>query len=290
MELVIITGMSGAGKSTAANALEDIGFYCVDNVPPKIIPAFVDLSRHGNAKLDRLAIVTDLRGGEMFRDITGVLDELTKGGMPYKIIFFETSDAEIVRRYRENRRIHPLYGGSTASLAEAVEKERNLLAEIRLRADYVIDSTYMGPAQLKSKLQSLFTTGSGGNMKIQCMSFGFKHGFAAEADLVFDLRCLPNPFYDQSLKPLTGIDRAVQDYVLSTEEAKEFYTRLLGFLDYSIPLYQKEGKGSLVLAFGCTGGQHRSVTFAELVATHLTELGYVVGVNHRDMGKSAKKG
>lgn len=285
MELLIVTGMSGAGKSTAVNALEDIGFYCVDNVPPKIIPSFIDLSNHKEKMLNRLAIVTDSRGGELFSDITEVLDNLDNEGMNYRIIFFDTSNDEIIRRYKENRRSHPLLSGETFSLETAIAKERQMLSDIKDRADFVIDTTYMGSAQLKQKLASIFLSSNETGLNVQVMSFGFKYGFASEADLVFDVRCLPNPFYEQNLKHKTGLEQEVKDFVLSTDEAKEFYKKIVDFLTFSLPLYKKEGKSNIVIAFGCTGGKHRSVTFAELVAKTIKEKGFETHINHKDIEK-----
>jgi UPF0042 nucleotide-binding protein len=285
MELVIVTGMSGAGKSTAVNALEDIGFYCVDNVPPKIIPSFIDLSNLKNELLNRLAIVTDSRGGELFSDITEVLNTLDKEGMNYRIIFFDTSNDEIIRRYKENRRSHPLLREATFSLESAIAKERQMLSSIKSRADFVIDTTYMGSAQLKQKLASIFLSSDETGLSVQVMSFGFKYGFASEADLVFDVRCLPNPFYEQSLKNKTGLEQEVKDFVLSSDEAKEFYKKIVDFLMFSLPLYKKEGKSNIVIAFGCTGGKHRSVTFAELVGKTIKEKGFNTHINHKDIEK-----
>lgn len=286
MQLIIVTGMSGAGKSTAVSMLEDIGYYCVDNIPPRIIPSFVDLSRHGNGKLEKIAIVTDMRGGDMFKDIISVLDSLSNEDIDIKVLFLETAQNELVRRYKENRRSHPLMVGECTSLAEAVEKEREKLSEIRFKADYILDTTYLSTAQLKQRIIDLFAKDVGGALRIHCMSFGFKHGSATEADLVFDVRCLPNPYYDEALRPLTGLDPEIKEFVLKTDEAKEFLSRLTGFIDTAVPLYQKEGKSSLTIAFGCTGGQHRSVACAELVSAHLQDKGYNTTVGHRDMSKN----
>ncbi len=286
MELVIVTGMSGAGKSIAVSMLEDIGYYCVDNIPPRIIPSFVDLSRHGDDKLKKMAIVTDMRGGDMFKDIISVLDSLNKDAIDIKVLYLETAENELVRRYKENRRSHPLVSDTCISIAEAVQKEREKLSEIRFRADYILDTTYLSTAQLKQRIIDLFSQEVGGGLRIHCMSFGFKHGSATEADLVFDVRCLPNPYYDETLRPLTGLDAKIKEFVLETDEAKKFLSKITDFIDYSVPLYQKEGKSSLTIAFGCTGGQHRSVTCAELVCAHLTEKGYHPTVGHRDMSKN----
>lgn len=289
MELIIVTGMSGAGKSVAVNALEDIGYYCVDNIPPRIIPSFVDLSLHGSAKLSRMAIVTDIRGGEMFHDIIEVLSLLNTGDIDLKVLFLEASDAELVRRYKENRRSHPLFNDNYTSLKEAVAAERKMLDEIRAIADYIIDTTHISVAQFKQRIADLFAPETSGALKIHCMSFGFKHGPAAEADLVFDVRCLPNPFYDPELRKLSGLDNEIKNFVLDNDDGRRFLERLVEFIDCSVPLYKKEGKSSLVIAFGCTGGQHRSVTFAELMYTHLKNKGYNVTVSHRDMIKNRYK-
>lgn len=286
MELLIVTGMSGAGKSTVADALEDIGYYCVDNVPPRIISSFVELSLHGNVRLEKIAIVTDIRGGEMFDDIISVLNSLKSGAVKLRILFLDTADNELIRRYRENRRSHPLALNDCITVAEAVKKERNMLSNIRSRADYVIDTTFMSVLRLKQRIFGLFTDSGKSTMKIHCMSFGFKYGPVNEADLVFDVRCLPNPFYISELRPLSGMDKEIKDYVLSTEDAVNFKRKITEFIDCAVPLYEKEGKSSLLIAFGCTGGQHRSVTFAELMYAHLLEQRFDVSVSHRDMSEN----
>lgn len=284
--ILIVTGMSGAGKSQAANALEDMGFYCVDNIPPSIIPAFVELSARGNEELGRIAIVTDARGGDMFSEISDVLESLKKNSVDYKILFLDASDEVLERRYKENRRKHPLCDKKDLSLFEAVKEERKMLSQIRFSADYIVDTSRISIAQLKGQLSDLFFGNDNGGFSIQCKSFGFKYGSDSEADMVIDVRCLPNPFYIDTLKQKTGMDKPVVDYVMQFEESKEFYKRLTDFIDYSVPLYVKEGKSRLVIAIGCTGGKHRSVTFAELLYKHLGELGYKVSTNHRDLYKA----
>ena len=285
MELLIVTGMSGAGKSQAANALEDLGYYCVDNIPPSLIQAFVDLSKHGNSELNRLAIVTDVRGGELFSSINRVLDELTEKGVPYKILFLDATDEVLVRRYKENRRKLPLCTGSSLSVAEAVKKERKILQKLRMRADYIVDSSHLSNSQLKEHLSSVFFGNVNNGFLVQCMSFGFKYGPATDADIVVDVRCLPNPFYVAELRNLTGLDTRVQEYVLNGEESREYEKRLFAFIDYSLPLYCKEGKSQLIIAIGCTGGKHRSVTFAQRLCAHLCEAGYHCNAVHRDIMK-----
>ena len=284
MELLIVTGMSGAGKSQAANALEDMGFYCVDNVPPAIIPSFIDLSAKSGVELQKIAIVTDVRGGIMFSEISDVLNGLKAANVDFKILFLNASDEVLIRRYKENRRKHPLMNGDV-SLAQAVKKERSMLEKISSTADFVVDTSYISNSQLKEKLFNVFSGSLSSALKIQCKSFGFKYGSDTEADLVIDVRCLPNPFYVEKLRNKTGLDAEIRDYVMNSAESKEFYKRLISFIDYAVPLYAKEGKSQLIIAFGCTGGKHRSVTFAELLSAHLTEQNYNCITIHRDIQK-----
>lgn len=285
MELLIVTGLSGAGKSQVGNALEDMGFYCVDNVPPAVIPAFVDMSEHSKGSLEKIALVTDIRGGQLFEGITDVLKDLDSREIKYKILFLDALDEVIIRRYKENRRKHPLNKEAKLSIEEAVKNERKALEKIRNRADFVIDTSHTSLAQLKQKVTSLFCDDLSDSLRIQCKSFGFKYGSDRENDLIFDVRCLPNPFYDEALKEKTGQDPEVRDYVLSTEDSREFLRKIIDFLEFSIPLYIKEGKSQLTVAFGCTGGKHRSVTFAELVGNALKEKEYNCSIVHRDILK-----
>lgn len=286
MNLLIVTGMSGAGKSQAANILEDMGFYCVDNIPPSIIPSLVDLSRRGNEELGRLAIVTDIRGGDLFDGISAVLENLKKDNVDCKILFLDAPDEVLIRRYKENRRRHPLCDKGDYSLSDAVKEERRLLAKIRYTADFIVDTGNTSNAQLKVRLSEIFLKSNKIGMTIQCKSFGFKYGSDPDADIIIDVRCLPNPFYAEELKKKTGLDPKVSDYVMESENSKEFLKRLLDFIDYSLPLYTSEGKSQLVISFGCTGGKHRSVTFAEMLYRHLCQLGYNAGVIHRDIHKN----
>lgn len=284
MEFIIVTGMSGAGKSQASNTLEDMGFYCVDNVPPAIIPAFVDMSGE-KGQFSKMALITDMRGGELFKSIDEVLDDLDERGLKYKILFLDASTETLIRRYKENRRKHPLNKNGKLSLADAIEKERKALKKIRNKADHIVDTSLISIAQLKEKVTTLFVGEGGTTMKVLCKSFGFKYGVDNEDDLVFDVRCLPNPFYDETLREKTGTEKAVQDYVLSTPESVNFFEKLYGFLEYSLPLYQKEGKSQLTIAFGCTGGKHRSVTFAEKIGEALKLKNYDCAIVHRDILK-----
>ena len=286
MEFVIVTGLSGAGKSRAVNALEDIGFYCVDNMPPKLLPKFAELCLQSQDKLSRVAIVIDARGGPLFSGLFDGLEELKKQGGDYKILFLECDDQVLARRYKETRRKHPLAAQTGGSVVRAIEMERSLLKPTRSRTDYLIDTSHLSPAQLKERITDLFLGDSTTAMLIQCMSFGFKYGFPAEADLMLDVRCLPNPFYVDELKRKTGLDADVRDYVLEKSETKGFQERMYAMIDYLLPLYINEGKSQLVIAIGCTGGKHRSVTLAEELAKHIAAMGHRVMVNHRDIEKA----
>lgn len=285
MELLILTGMSGAGKSQAANALEDIGFYCVDNIPPAIIPSFVELSARSGDLLSKMAIVTDMRGGILFSEIDEVLTNLKKNHTEYKILFLDASDDVLIRRYKENRRKHPLADDENMSVSAAVHKEREMLKKIRSMSDYVVDTSHISIAQLKVQLSNIFCGSVSNVMKIQCKSFGFKYGSDTEADLVFDVRCLPNPFYVETLKEKTGLDKEVRDYIMESYDSKEYLSRLLSFIDCVVPLYAKEGKSQLIISLGCTGGKHRSVTFAKLIGEHLINQNYNCSITHRDIYK-----
>lgn len=286
MELLIVTGMSGAGKSQAANVLEDIGYYCVDNIPPAIIPSFVELSARSGDLLNKMAIVTDIRGGVLFSEIEQVLNSLKNNSVDYKILFLDSSDDVLIRRYKENRRRHPMADAENMSLSAAVKKEREMLKKIRFMSDYIIDTSHISIAQLKVQLSNVFCGSVSNVLKIQCKSFGFKYGSDTEADLVIDVRCLPNPFYVEDLKLKTGLDKEVRDYVMASSDSKEFLAKLLSFIDCSVPLYAKEGKSQLVISIGCTGGKHRSVTFAQLIGEHLQNENYNCSITHRDIYKS----
>ena len=220
MELLIVTGMSGAGKSQAANALEDMGYYCVDNIPPEIIQAFVNLSERSGESLNKIAIVTDVRGGDMFKSINDVLNNLKNNNVNYKVLFLDAADEVLIRRFKENRRKHPLVGDSDMSINDAVKTERQMLKKLRFMADYVIDTSYISISQLKSQLSAIFFGNVSNVLKIQSKSFGFKYGSDTEADLVFDVRCLPNPFYVEELKNKTGLDKEVQDYVMNSDDSR----------------------------------------------------------------------
>lgn len=285
MEFVIVTGLSGAGKSRAIDAMEDIGFYCVDNIPPTLIPVFYDLYTKSEGMPQKTAVVCDARSGEFFKSFFQALEILNEQGREYKILFLDASDTALVNRYQETRRKHPLSENLNGSMETAVRLEREMLRPIKERADYIIDTTNIRPQYLKQRITKIFLENSEKSMYIHCMSFGFKNGLPTEADLVFDVRCLPNPFYIDELRNLTGLDEAVRDYVMSKPEAEEFKAKLTDMIDFLIPQYIKEGKSQLVIAIGCTGGHHRSVAFAQYMYEHLSAKNIVTTVNHRDINR-----
>lgn len=286
MDFVIVTGLSGSGKSKAVDALEDIGFFCVDNMPPSFIEKFYELCAED--EMEKVAVVTDSRGGYLLHSVSKTLDILDGKNIDYKIMFFECSDEVLYKRYKETRRKHPLSDDCEGSVMASVKKEREMLETLRGRADYIIDTTQLSPAQLKERISDIFLGDSVKGLRITCMSFGFKYGAPTEADMVFDVRCLPNPFYIDELRDKTGLDSEVYDYVMEKPETKGFADRLFDMMDYLIPLYSDEGKSSLVIAIGCTGGKHRSVTLAEALARHISESGLKAATVHRDITKGRK--
>lgn len=285
MDIVIISGMSGAGKSHAVNTLEDIGYYCVDNMPPMLLAKFIELSRQNEQGINKIAVVVDSRGGKMFDAFCQELDELEKAKIPYRLLFLDSADAVIFRRFKETRRKHPLISQKAPSLESAISLEREMLAAVRSRASYVIDTTHLLPMQLKEKISSIFLEDRGGGMLITCLSFGFKYGYPSEADLMFDVRCLPNPFYIEELRPKTGVTQEVRDYVMSFPQSETLLDKLKDLVDFLIPHYITEGKTQLVIALGCTGGKHRSITFAELLYQHLLMQEFNLTLQHRDIEK-----
>lgn len=285
MEFVVLTGLSGAGKTQAMHSMEDIGFFCVDNLPPALIPVFYDLCIKSDSTMARVAVVSDTRGGELFKSFFTAMETLKMDNKPYKILFLDASDNVLVHRFKETRRKHPLSDDLAGSLEQAVRLERDMLRPVRENSDFVIDTTGMSPAQLKGRIAEQFLTSASDSMPVHCISFGFKHGIPMEADLVMDVRCLPNPFYDPELRPKTGLDPDVRDYVMENEETRGFIARYTALLDYLLPLYEKEGKSQLVVAVGCTGGHHRSVALAQYTCDYLVEKGVKASVTHRDMLK-----
>lgn len=284
MKFLIVTGMSGSGKSGAVNVLEDIGYYCIDNIPPQLIPKFAEICI-SNGQMQKVAIVTDIRGGELFFELDEGLNYLRSNNLDTSILFLDSSDEVLIKRYKETRRRHPLDEQSQGCLQKAINTEREVLASVREHADYYIDTTELSMAQLKETVYSHFLENPNESMVVKVMSFGFKYGVSREADLVFDVRCLPNPFYIPELKKHTGLESCVRDYVLSFEQSKELVKKLEDLIDFLIPLYIHEGKSQLVIAFGCTGGKHRSVTFAETIYKHLADKKMRCRISHRDINK-----
>lgn len=290
MEFIIVTGMSGSGKSSCIQVLEDIGFFCVDNMPPALIPNFAALCLENAAENssvpDRVAIVTDIRGGTLFFKLSdGIAKLRNTDGVDVKLLFLEASKEVLMKRYSETRRPHPLDEAAGGDISKAIDAEAELLSETRTHADYIIDSSLLTSTQLKEQIANLFLDKPTDRINISCMSFGFKYGVPGEADLVFDLRTLPNPFYVPELKHKTGLDKEVRDYVMNSENSVELERKIRDMVDFMLPQYLQVGKSRLVLAFGCTGGKHRSITFAERTAEYYKESGYSVMTVHRDRGK-----
>lgn len=283
MEILIISGLSGGGKSKAASFLEDVGFYIVDNMPAAMILKFAEFCAAGNGRYDRVALVYDVRTDDSFTELFQVLDQLKKKVSTCRMLFLEAAPDVILHRYKETRRRHPL-SDQVQSLEEAVRTERELMQPVKERADFVVDTTHTSTAQLRAQLLSYFGTESEmGKMQVNVTSFGFKHGLPLEADLVFDVRFMPNPFYIENLRPQTGLDRDVADYVFSFQQARDFVKHLEDLLAFSLPLYAEEGKTNLVVSVGCTGGHHRSVAVTHALAEFVRQLGYPVTESHRDM-------
>lgn len=285
MDLIIISGYSGAGKSIAVHALEDIGYYCIDNLPPALICDFVELCTQ-NEDYDKIAVVSDTRGGKFFDGIMTSTKKLKERGINFKVLFIEANISVLINRFKETRRRHPMLEAANNSLEAAVKKEMDVLEPLKNSADFLIDTSNIRASQLSSRIKSLFSGDVSNQMNIHCMSFGFKYGPCVEADLIFDVRCLPNPFFVPELKEMTGLDAPVHDYVLSFSEATTLLDKITDLIDFLLPFYQREGKSQLVIAFGCTGGKHRSVTFAEELGAHLLKNSTNVTVSHRDITKT----
>lgn len=285
-QLVIITGMSGAGKTIGVQSLEDLGFFCVDNLPPVLIPKFAELIDQSEGRIGKVALVIDLRGREFFTKLSESLHFIKENyTFSTEIIFLDATDSKLVQRYKETRRRHPL--APEGLPLEGIKLERKLLEELKGFASQVIDTTNLKPAQLKEKIVSRFARSSSRGIMINIISFGFKYGVPIDADLIFDVRFLPNPHYVETLRPLTGQDQEVYDYVMQWSETKTFITKLLDLLNFLIPQYEREGKGQVVIGIGCTGGQHRSVALAEYISKALDNReADLVKVSHRDANKN----
>ena len=287
MEFLIVSGLSGAGKSTVMSILEDSGFFCVDNLPPVLIPKFAEVCLAGMGSYERVAMVCDIRAGEQFDGLFQAMDTLKAMEFRYKVLFVDADTAAIIQRYKETRRSHPLLA-ETGSLSKAVERERAAMEPLRARADYIINTTTLPVRKLRGQVLDMFAPNrkSVSEMSVTVTSFGFKYGLPLEADLVFDVRFMPNPFYIDSLRDHTGLDADVRDYVFSFRETEQFMEKLRDLLRLVLPLYREEGKPVLVVAIGCTGGHHRSVAVTHALAEYAASLGYQVTENHRDMTRS----
>lgn len=287
MEFVIISGMSGAGKTSALHIMEDIGYYCVDNIPTSLLQTLYKLCKDSSDKaMKRVAVVVDVRGNGDYEVMYDDLENFKKNNEGVSILYIDAKVDSLIVRYKETRRRHPLTERlKDGSVAAAVKEEQRLLVPVKTLADYSIDTTFMSIKQLRERIISMFLENSSNSIMITFMSFGFKYGIPLESDLIIDVRCLPNPFYIAELKKHTGLEKCIQDYVLDSEETQEFVKRLIDWLDYSLPLYLKEGKSELVVGIGCTGGKHRSVTIAELLDNYFMEKGYKCIVQHRDVKK-----
>jgi len=296
-DFVIVTGLSGAGKSQAMATFEDAGYFCVDNLPPEMIGGLAELFEHEGSKVESAAVVSDVRGGDYFEGLVKVLDEFETRGFPYRMLFLGASDDVLVNRFKETRRRHPLAEGSgeTSSaggpIVNAIETERRLLQPLRERADVVIDTSDFGAARLRKVVaDKMLPRAHVGTLAVTFLTFGFKHGTPRDADLLFDVRFLPNPHYEEELRELTGLDAPVREYVESSDGIGRFYDRLIPLLEYLLPQYESEGKAHLTIGIGCTGGRHRSVVIAEHLAREFGEDGdFLVDVVHRDADKPPRR-
>jgi UPF0042 nucleotide-binding protein len=282
-QFVIVTGLSGAGKSQAIKCFEDLGFFCVDNLPPALIPKFAELCSHSDGQVRRVALVVDVRSGELFDDLQASLHELRDMGVGYQVLFLDAAQEALVNRFKTTRRPHPL-GDRHRTIIESIEAERRRLADVKERADKVIDTTDLAVRDLKEEIAGLFVRGAAApKILVSVVSFGYKFGVPVDADLVFDVRFLANPHYVPEFQHRTGADQQVVDFIMADPSSERFLRRLFTFVDSCLPLYVKEGKSYLTIAIGCTGGRHRSVTISDMLAAHLRERGYEVIVDHRDV-------
>lgn len=282
-QLAIITGLSGAGRTTAAKVLEDLGYFVIDNLPPSLIERVVDLATAPGSTVDRVALVVDVRGREFFGDLRVTLSALDVRRLRPRVMFLEASDESLVKRYEAARRVHPLSGPDRVT--EGIARERRLLADLRAEADLVIDTTDTNVHELRDRLVDAFGEAGTAGLFVNIVSFGFKNGSPRDADIILDVRFLPNPHWIDELRPLSGLDAPVRDYVLGQPETGVFLERLFALFDVMVPAFVKEGKHYLTIAMGCTGGKHRSVVLAERLATHVRTLDVAVQVDHRDRGK-----
>ncbi len=283
MKFTIVTGMSGSGKTRVIRYLEDMGYFCIDNMPPVLIPMFSEMLTSAGGKFNNVALVVDMRVGDMINQLIEQVNELKKKGYDASILFLNADDETLVKRYKESRRSHPLENPN--GLLASIREERKRLSKLLTEADYVIDTSDMTNTELLDEIKEIFVSRESRNIEINVMSFGFKYGIPLDADLVFDVRCFPNPFYIDELKRKTGNDIEVQDYVMSFPTAVEFMNKLSDMMEFMIPLYIEEGKISLTVAIGCTGGKHRSVTMANKLGERIRDMGYEVNISNRDIGR-----
>ncbi len=289
MQLIIVTGMSGSGKSTAIKALEDDGFYCIDNLPPALIPTFTELCLGQPDKFDKVALGIDIRGGELFTDLFSSLETIQASGYRYDILFLDSSDEILMKRYKETRRSHPL--AREGRIAEGIAKERVLLEELKKKASEIIDTSNLLPKEVREIVRKVYIQdGHFNNLMITVVTFGFKYGIPLDSDLVFDVRFMANPYYIQEIRPLTGNDQIVQDYVMQNSISGDFLKKLQDMIEFLIPNYVNEGKHQLVISIGCTGGKHRSVTIGNKLYENLVKLGHSAYIEHRDIEKDKKRG
>ncbi|VTU54265.1 hypothetical protein AMBR_FBHANALA_00003 [Dolosigranulum pigrum] len=285
VEVVIITGMSGAGKTVAIQSFEDMGYYCIDNMPPELLPTFWELTQQ-SGRFSKVALVMDLRMKDFFKQVEGAVSQVEE--TPYivkKVLFLDAKEEELVSRYKESRRSHPL--AQDGRVIEGIQQEKELLANIKRKAQLVIDTTDLTPRQLREKLLKAFSDSETGELfRIELVSFGFKHGLPIDADIAMDVRFLPNPYYIPELREKTGVDQEVYDYVMQQSETEEFFNRFMALLAVNLPGYKREGKSNVNIAIGCTGGHHRSVALVERVAQQLRSDGYNVNISHRDKDKT----
>ncbi|MGN1329533.1 MAG: RNase adapter RapZ [Eubacterium sp.] len=281
-ELIILTGVSGAGKSTAMGFMEDVGYYCIDNMPSELLTTFVGLLSKGS-EYEKVAMVVDVRSSNVFEQFINSVKEVENFGYDVRIVYLDVNDTEALKRYKLTRRKHPFADRFNGNIAEAITYEKEILAPLRMRADYVLDTSNIDAPKLRSRLAQVLLGGDREIMNIHCISFGFKYGIPSSADFVIDVRCLPNPYWNVELREKTGLDKDVKDYVFSFDESNELLKKLIDLLDFLNPLYIKEGKSQIVLAIGCTGGNHRSVAIAEALKEYFSKKWENVSVYHRDI-------
>lgn len=281
MKFIIVTGLSGSGKSEAMRALEDMGFYCVDNLPPTLIPKFAELCYQSNSTIDKVALGIDVRGRKFFEALHESLNTLRKDKYPFEVLYLDCADDILLKRYKMTRRNHPL--AINRQIPEGIKMERTILEPLKEIADCIIDTSNMKPKDLKEEISRIYANGEiNNNLTISVVSFGFKHGIPSDSDLVFDVRFLPNPYYVDELRSKTGEEQDVRDYVMNSDISHQFYEKLLDMINFLVPQYIEEGKHHLVISIGCTGGRHRSVTISNLISDELMKQGYRVVKKHRD--------